>query len=328
MSKKKYSKPWLQLFKVAVTLIAIGYVGWKVSEKWDVMATMWAIPWTAVQWFCFVCSIVLMPLNYGLEAQKWRLMVRPFYPGLQLFPATKAVFAGMAAGVFTPNRIGEYAGRILFLKEGKRIEAIMATFVDRICQLFVTLLAGLLALLALWMLADPLLPERILGDPVSQGVFLFLSLVLGVISFVMLVIPKRFAKIIPQRWNRAAWVRKSRFALQNLEMRLVGKVMGLAALRYFVFSLQYVLLMYAFGFEGNPIDGFWMVALIFLGKSVLPVMGILELGAREAVALVVMTAFGAAEVTAIGSTLILYFINILLPTLLGVVAMQRVKENG
>ena len=42
----------------------------------------------------------------------------------------------------------------------------------------------------------------------------------------------------------------------------------------------------------------------------------------------VMTAFGAAEVTAIGSTLILYFINILLPTLLGVAAMQRVKENG
>ncbi|MEY3443659.1 MAG: hypothetical protein RLZZ519_1940, partial [Bacteroidota bacterium] len=35
-----------------------------------------------------------------------------------------------------------------------------------------------------------------------------------------------------------------------------------------------------------------------------------------------------AEATAIGSTLVLYFINILLPTLLGVVALQRVKENG
>jgi uncharacterized membrane protein YbhN (UPF0104 family) len=325
---RKRPKPWLQLFKVAVTLLAIAYVGWKVSEKWDVMVTMWAVPWSQLQWCSFVFSILLMPLNYGLEAQKWRLMVRPFYPELKPLPATLAVFAGMAAGVFTPNRIGEYAGRILFLKEGKRIEAIMATFVDRICQLFVTLLTGLLALLALWLLADRHLPEQILGDPVSQGVFLFLSIVLGGISFVMLVIPRRFAALIPVRWNRAAWVRKARFALQNLEMRLVGKVLGLAAIRYFVFSFQYVLLMYAFGYEGSMVEGFWMVSLIFLGKSVLPVMGILELGAREAVALVVMTAFGAAEATAIGSTLVLYFINILLPTLLGVVALQRVKENG
>ncbi|HEX2900932.1 MAG TPA: lysylphosphatidylglycerol synthase transmembrane domain-containing protein [Bacteroidia bacterium] len=327
MSRKR-RKPWLQFFKVAVTLLAVAYVGWKVNEKWDVMLGMWAHPWSAFQWMSFALAIVLMPVNYGLEAQKWRLMVRPFYPGLQLLPATLAVFAGMAAGVFTPNRIGEYAGRILFLKEGKRIEAIMATFVDRICQLFVTLLTGLLALSALWLLADKRLPKQILGDPVSQGVFIFLSIALGAVSFVMLILPRRFAAVIPQRWNRAAWIRKARFALQNLDMQLVGKVVGLAAFRYFIFSSQYVLLMYAFGYEGNLMGAYWMVALIFLGKSVLPVMGILELGAREAVALVVMTAFGTAEAVAIGSTLILYFINLLLPTLLGVVAMQRVKENG
>lgn len=270
----------------------------------------------------------MMVVNYGLEAQKWRLMVRPFYPKLGLAAATLAVFAGMAAGVFTPNRVGEYAGRILFLKEGKRLEAIIATFVDRICQLLVTLLAGLISLFALIFLAPPSMVEDILGDPLSKGVFVFLSIVLAVIAFVMVLVPKRFAAVIPQRWNRAAWVRKTRFALRNLDGRLVSRVLGLATLRDFVFSTQYVLLMYAFQYQGGIGAAYWMVALVFLGKSVLPVMGILELGAREAVALVVMTAFGVQEATAIGSTLLLYFVNILLPTLLGVAAIARIKENG
>lgn len=327
MSKPR-RKPWLQAFKVAVTLLAIGYVVWKVSEKWDTILDLWGRPWSIGQWGCLVVSCLLMPLNYGLEAQKWRLMVRPFYPNLRLAPATFAVFAGMAAGVFTPNRIGEYAGRILFLKEGRRVEAIMATFVDRICQLLVTLIVGLLATVALLALAERRLAMDILGDPLAQGVFVFLSVVLGAVSVVVLVFPKRAAALIPGRWNKAAWVRKARFALQNLEMSRVSQVMGLSALRYFTFASQYVLLMYAFQYDGGAVEAYWMVALIFLGKSVLPVMGVLELGAREAVALVVMTAFGAAEGTAIGSTLLLYLVNILLPTVLGVVAMQRLGSSG
>jgi len=137
--------------------------------------------------------------------------------------------------------------------------------------------------------------------------------------------PKRFAAMIPSRWNKATWIRKTRFALQNLELRLVSRVMGLALLRYFVFSSQYVLLMYAFDYQGNWALAYMMVALIFLGKSVLPVMGVFELGVRESVALLVMTAFAATEATALGSTLMLYLVNILLPTLLGVVAMQRIR---
>lgn len=311
-----------------MTLLALAYVVWKVSEKWDTILQLWSQPWTVAEWICLVASCLLMPLNYGLEAQKWRLMVRPFYPGLRVWPATFAVFAGMAAGVFTPNRIGEYAGRILFLKEGRRVEAIMATFVDRICQLLVTLVVGLVATAALLALAERRLAMDILGDPLAQGVFVFLSLVLGLVSLAVLAFPKRAAAVIPGRWNRAAWVRKARFALQNLEVRRVGQVLGLSGLRYFTFATQYVLLMYAFQYSGGVVDAYWMVALIFLGKSVLPVMGVLELGAREAVALVVMTAFGAAEGTAIGATLVLYLVNILTPTLLGVLAMQRLQTRS
>ncbi len=321
-------KQWLTLFRVAVTLLAVAYVAWKMADKWPEFLGMFQRRWSAGEWALLVLSTLLMPLNYALESQKWRLMVRPFYPTLKLFPATVAVFAGMAAGIFTPNRIGEYAGRILFLKEGKRVEAIIATFVDRICQLLVTLVCGLLALGGLVLLADRRYASKLLIEPISQGIFIFICVVLGGLTLLVLLAPKRFAGMIPSRWNKAVWVRKTRFALQNLELGLILQVLGLALLRYFVFSSQYVLLMYAFQYQGSMAEAYVMVALIFLGKSILPVMGALELGVRESVALVVMTTFAVAEATVLGSTLMLYLVNLLLPTLLGVIAMQRIKVSA
>jgi uncharacterized membrane protein YbhN (UPF0104 family) len=310
-----------------VTVLALAYVAWKVYERWDDFPLMFAREWQWQAWLALGLSIVLMPLNYGLEAQKWRLMVRPFYPSLQLWTASKAILAGMAAGVFTPNRIGEYAGRILFLKEGKRVEAVVATFADRICQLAVTLLGGLLALLGvmIWMDADLL--DQLFGNPLSKGIFIFLSIALTIFVAGLLIMPNALSQWLPAKWNRRAWIRKLRFALQNMDAALLMKVVGLSAIRYWTFSTQYVLLMIAFGYEGAWLPAYGMVAIIFLGKSVLPVMGLMELGVRESVALVVMTAFGLPETLAIASTFLLYLLNMLLPTLLGVAALQSLKVS-
>lgn len=324
MKQKGHSKGLL-LIRYSVTLLALAYVSWKIYQKWDDFPRMFSHPWHASNWALLTLSVVLMALNYGLEAQKWRIMVRPFYPNLNLVPAIIAVFAGMAAGVFTPNRIGEYAGRILFLKKGKRIEAIVATFVDRICQLSMTLLGGILAMLGVIIWLDKQLLDSIFSDPVARTIFIILSISLTVFILLLTVFSKTFARILPVKWNKRSWIRKTRFAIQNLDLKLVSKVLLLSAFRYLVFSSQYVFLMYAFYYTGSPIEAYLMVAMIFLGKSVLPVMGLLELGVRESVALLVMTAFAVTELTALGSTLMLYLINILLPTLLGVVAMQRIK---
>lgn len=326
MSPSKYSK-WQNWLRPTITVLALGYVAWKIYDRRADFPLMLAKPWDWQEWMSLAVAILFVAPNYGLEAQKWRLMVRPFYPELGLWPAIKAVLSGMAAGVFTPNRIGEYAGRILFLKQGKRVEAVVATFADRICQLAVTLMGGLLALFGVMIWMDGQLMSRLLGNPLAQGIFIFLSVVLTLFVAGLLLIPGRLAQWLPAKWNRKGWVRKLRFALQNMHAGLLASVIGLSALRYWVFSTQYVLLMYAFGYHGPWLTAYCIVAIIFLGKSVLPVMGLLELGVRETVAIVVMTAFGLPETLAITSTFLLYLLNLLLPTLLGVAALQTVKVS-
>jgi hypothetical protein len=51
--------------------------------------------------------------------------------------------------MLTPNRIGEYGGRILYVEEPSRIKAISLSLVGSISQLLVTMVMGCIGLLYL-----------------------------------------------------------------------------------------------------------------------------------------------------------------------------------
>src|SRR5262249_38493522 len=89
--------------------------------------------------------LLLMPLNWGIEARKWQLALRPL-GGIGYRNAFRAGFTGTTMASFTPNRKGEYLGRILYVKEGQRIKAISLTMACSIAQLMVTLLIGLVGI--------------------------------------------------------------------------------------------------------------------------------------------------------------------------------------
>ncbi|MFK7969835.1 MAG: lysylphosphatidylglycerol synthase domain-containing protein, partial [Bacteroidia bacterium] len=107
------------LLKYGIMIAAISYIVWRLdredSSVWDMLAGM-----NAQSWILVALAFVLIFLNLGLEAMKWRTMVRPVYPDLTLQKAFGAVVVGITAGIFTPNGIGAYAGRVFWLKAGKR----------------------------------------------------------------------------------------------------------------------------------------------------------------------------------------------------------------
>jgi hypothetical protein len=85
--------------------------------------------------------LLLMPVNWGLETRKWQLSIRSLQ-AISFWKAYKAILTGTTMASFTPNRVGEYAGRILYIEEGKRISAISLTVVCSMAQLLVTLWTG------------------------------------------------------------------------------------------------------------------------------------------------------------------------------------------
>ena len=82
-----------------------------------------------------------MLVNWTIETFKWKLAVQKIQR-VGFFTAFKAVLSGVSFSVTTPNRVGEYLGRVLYMDEGNRIKAISLTIAGSMSQLLVTLLMG------------------------------------------------------------------------------------------------------------------------------------------------------------------------------------------
>ncbi|MFN4123056.1 MAG: hypothetical protein ACK4GL_07100, partial [Flavobacteriales bacterium] len=88
--------------------------------------------------------LLLLPLNWGLEAWKWKISLSGILH-LPYLKAFRSVIAGTATGVITPNRVGEFAGRILLLPENVRKQAVGLNFVCSFSQLWATVFFGTVA---------------------------------------------------------------------------------------------------------------------------------------------------------------------------------------
>ena len=73
--------------------------------------------------------IILMFLNWFLEAIKWKLSANILEP-LSFIKAIKGTFSGVTISSVLPNRTGDFLGKVLFLSEGNKKEGILIREID------------------------------------------------------------------------------------------------------------------------------------------------------------------------------------------------------
>src|SRR6478735_8038026 len=83
----------------------------------------------------------LMVINWSIEARKWQVLLLPIEK-MSWWKCLQATLSGVAFAINTPNRIGEYGGRILYVNEGNRIPAMSLTMLGSFSQLLITMLLG------------------------------------------------------------------------------------------------------------------------------------------------------------------------------------------
>lgn len=259
----------------------------------------------------FVGALLLVFVNWGLEAAKWRLLVSRVQP-LPFGQAYKAVLSGVSFSVTMPNRVGEYVGRILYLPEGSRLRTISVTLVGSFAQLLVTLLMGTAGL---WVLKSRILEEEpgfLVGYQFAgYGLLLLCGLLL------LLYFRVSGAAALFRRW-----VRHQRYdylveALDSFRMQLLGSILLLSFLRYFVFLAQYLLLFYLFGVQLPPLTLVWIMSIVFLALAVIPSIALLELGLRGQISLKLVGLFTVNALGVTLTTVTVWFINLILPAIIG-----------
>lgn len=269
-------------------------------------------------------AIVLMFVNWGLEAKKWQLLVKHLQP-ITFLKAFYAVLSGVAFAINTPNRIGEYGGRVLYIKDGSRVKAVSLAILGSISQLIITLAAGLIGLLYLNNLN--IFSTTGSAQPLSS---LWLHIILyGVLIVTLLTVLFYFRLSWLVKWLEKI-PGKSRFlqyikVLDEFNTKDLLQVLALSLTRYLIFMSQYLLLMNVFGVEINWWQGFWIISVLFLILAVIPTFALAELGIRGKVSIFLLDSFSKNYAGIISFTLGIWIINLVVPALIGSLLILGVK---
>jgi uncharacterized membrane protein YbhN (UPF0104 family) len=256
-------------------------------------------------------TFLLMFVNWGLEAAKWRLAVQSVHK-VSFLQAFKATLSGVAFSVTIPNRVGEYLGRMLYMPEGKRLKIISLTVICGISQLLVTLFAGTLGLLVL---KDHLIEAGI----ISRVAYQFIAF--GLLSFILILTLLYFNLSALEKWlERRLRMRSWLYLVQSVrsfDMQRLGRLLLLSGIRYGVFITQYILLFRLFEVNVSVVVGFWVMSLVFLALAVIPTIALIEVGLRGQISLQLIGLFAANNLGILLTSITIWGINLIIPALAG-----------
>jgi hypothetical protein len=252
-----------------------------------------------------VVVILLMPLNWFLEAIKWKLLLKNS-AHVTFGEAMRSVLGGLSIGFATPARVGEFAGRVMFLHSGERIDGIYLSAIGGIAQSIVTFLTALL------MLRFYTGSGEIFFSPYSYIAF-------AALSFLMIAIYISFEQVVT--WLREHVGLFKEYVIDTSKTPHRNDkwlVFVTSILRYWVYVLQYYLLLRFIGIDANAFELIAAISLILFLQSVSPLMPMTDMTVRGGIALEVFDHYGNYMTMGIFMVpVMLWAINLLIPALIG-----------
>ncbi len=259
--------------------------------------------------------ILLMFLNWGIEARKWQLLVSGIQK-VSFGKAFRAVFSGQALGFNTLNRVGESAGRAIFLEEGNRLRGIVLSVVGSMSQIIVTFATGVIALIYLrWHILDE--SHHLEGLSVFWLDGLIYTITVGIVLFILLYF--RLSWLI-QLLEKIPFIARHKFFVQKLEdfhWKELTRILFLSSVRFVVFVVQYVLLLQVFEVHIAWMDAATMVCVMFLVLAIVPTIALAELGFRGKISLQLFGLLSSNTVGIIATAAGIWIINLIIPAIAG-----------
>ncbi len=262
---------------------------------------------------------MLLFFNILVEAKKWQglaALAGPQPPALK--KAFYSVIGGIAAGLVTPNRLGEYPARLLLLG-GRRpsLRLVTAAVLGVLSQLTALMWWGLAATVYLLFAGGAGWLWLCLGGA-AGGLALALVAYFKAGWWLSLVLRLR-------RLRRWAVIGR---AMRNANRHLLCRTLALSVLRFAVYTTQFWLLLRCLNVPVTPLAGWASAAFFFWAIALIPNIAFAELGIRGGMALLVFGKWGVAG-GIVMATVLLWLLNLALPAVPGaVLLLRRIKLSA
>jgi uncharacterized membrane protein YbhN (UPF0104 family) len=330
--KAKIRKTFNYLIKALIILVTYGFIYRQVfvERKLHEIAGVFDKMMEQHAWVMICLILVLMLINWGIESFKWRLLIAKIEK-ISFLRAFKAVMTGVSVSIFTPNRTGDYLGRVFILEKGNHVEGVLITLIGSFAQLIVTISAGLFCFLSFL--------DQYLRVSYQVQEYLLISMIFlvpGLVFIIMLlyfkigILTDFIGRYLPDKWQR--FKEYSRVFGRYSSKELLGVIL-LSFLRYIIFSTQFYLLLTIFGVELPLIQGMILIPVIYLVMTMVPSIALIDLGIRGSVSIFVIGLYFKksginlpdTELAILTSSTVLWLINLIIPAILGTFFVFNLK---
>lgn len=307
--------------KIAILVLAFVFIFQKLSNNRNIsdFRSLASSLNSLNVWIVVGTLLLLMLLNWFLEALKWKYLLNGV-ERISTWKAIESVFCGLTWAIFTPNRIGEFGGRVFFLSPRKRIIGVVSMSVGAIGQMVVTNVFGALALL--WFVSSFMELNILIKFGLAFVVAIFCSFFLlfyfniqwidGLLSRIKFIKPYRRFFSILAKYKTADLVTVLTYCLS----------------RFVVFSTQYCLVIYLL-IPDIPIYPMVMILFIlFFIQSALPSLDLLDVGVRASTATYFFAFITSHELAIMAATACIWIINLIIPAILGSIFVLKLKFFG
>lgn len=263
--------------------------------------------------------VLMMFINWALEVVKWKYLSRRI-EHIDWWTAIKSVFCGLTWAIFTPNRIGEYGGRVLFLKPRNRIKGAIAMGVGLFAQLVLTSIFGSLSIA--WFIAT------YLPTPESVKFGVWLLAVIYALAFVVIYFNVHWIDYIVGKFRFLQRIKPFFSVLEDFTTRELLRVLLFSLLRFIIFTSQYVVLMQVFLPEMPFVSMVLMIFILFFIQSAVPSLDIFDFSVRSFVASNLYSYITTQEIAVMAIVSSIWFVNLILPAILGSVFVFNINYVG
>lgn len=308
----KNTKIWLNYLAGAIiSSLLLWCIYRQVSKQMaDIDADAWRQ--TNSNIYLFLC-IGLMFINTSLEGYKWYLLTSSVEP-INYYRAFSSYLAGVAFSIVTPNRIGEYPGRILYLGRSDTFRYINVSILGVVAQLSTVYIFGLAGLIYYNIAFPSYLPKLALAACM-------------VVNLLAAVIYWRFESWLPVLGKTRLFRRLATYGklLNKVTAKRQLAILGISVLRFAIFTAQYLFLLRWMNVIMPLSEGFCMAALFFWVMAVIPSVTLTELGVRSEVSIYLFQHFSTNTLGILAATTGIWLLNLIVPSIVGSILILRMR---
>ncbi len=271
--------------------------------------------------FTLLTVCFLSIINWGLESFKWQILAGRLQ-NISFARSFKGVLLGVAMGMVTPKRLGEFAGRVVVLDKDNRVEGAIINAAGTMCQLLVTLVAGSISMFILFNIKNT--------GSIPGFYFNEKSVIIPVVLLSLAAIIYICRRRVTDLFMRSKWLGtlcKKLLILKKVSRVMLFRLLLLSFLRYVVFMTQCFLLFRLVGLSLSLPEAFLFQSVVFLFMTILPVTAFSELAVKGGLAIFLfghifagsISNYYGFEISLILANGLLWLINLAIPALAGVV---------